>query len=304
MAQSGATPFQLQTAVEPVADAPGRYTVELTDDWNAPVIPHGGVVTSIGLRAMAQELADEGEALRSVSVVFAAQVVPGEVEADVTLLRKGRSMSQATATVRNVGAEAGHTSVAVFGRERPGWRFTELVMPEVPKPLECPSFRDEAPGDFVRRWQPSFWEHVEGRPAIGHAPWDEWDPGSSEKASWYRFDDTPRLPDGRIDPLALVTLCDTMPGAVGERMGPGLPVWLGPSADLTVHVLGAARSEWLLGHNHARFAGDGYASVEMALWDPDPAIGLVAYGTQMLFLSFPDGTPPGLEMPDSTAPGR
>jgi hypothetical protein len=29
----------------------------------------------------------------------------------------------------------------------------------------------------------------------------------------------------------------------------------------------------------------------MALWDPDPAIGLVAYGTQMMFFSFPDGPP-------------
>ena len=27
------------------------------------------------------------------------------------------------------------------------------------------------------------------------------------------------LDDGRLDPLAILTLCDTMPGAVGERMG-------------------------------------------------------------------------------------
>jgi len=44
-----------------------------------------------------------------------------------------------------------------------------------------------------------------------------------------------------------------------------------------------------VGHNRARHAGDGYASVEMELWDP--AHGLVAYATQMMFFSFPDGPP-------------
>ncbi len=48
-------------------------------------------------------------------------------------------------------------------------------------------------------------------------------------------------------------------------------------------------SPWLLGHNRAHHAGEGYASVEMELWDP--ALGLVAYATQMMFFSFPDGPP-------------
>ncbi len=54
-------------------------------------------------------------------------------------------------------------------------------------------------------------------------------------------------------------------------MGPGLPPWFGPSADLTVHILGTASSPWLLGHNRVRHAGDGYASEEMELWDPAAA---------------------------------
>ena len=94
---------------------------------------------------------------------------------------------------------------------------------------------------------------------------------------------------GRLDPLALVTLCDTMPGAIGERMGPGAPFWLPPSADLTVHLFGDAGPGWLLAHNRAHTAGDGYASVEMSLWDVER--GLVAYATQMMFFSFPDGPP-------------
>jgi hypothetical protein len=107
-----------------------------------------------------------------------------------------------------------------------------------------------------------------------------------------RFDDPPRRDDGTIDPLALVVLCDTMPGAVGEMTGPTPDPWFSPSVDLTVHLLDDARSEWLLGINTARWAGDGYASVDCALWDlGDDCRGeprLVAYATQLCFFTFLD----------------
>jgi hypothetical protein len=109
---------------------------------------------------------------------------------------------------------------------------------------------------------------------------------------WYRFDDPPFLDDGRLDPMALIVLADTMPGAMAERVGPSDRMWFGPSVDLTVHLLGDCRSPWVLGHNHARFAGDGYVSADMALWDcgvdgrADPQ--LVAYATQLFFLTFLD----------------
>ena len=68
---------------------------------------------------------------------------------------------------------------------------------------------------------------------------------------WYRFDDPPILEDGTFDPFALVTLCDTQPGAVGERMGRNVPMWIPPSVDLTVHLFGAPTSEWVLANNRA-----------------------------------------------------
>jgi len=286
----GTSAFALQTTPQPDPDAPGRYRAVVSDQWNAPVLPHGGVVTALALRAMAVELDAPEEPLRSVTTVFAAQVPPGPVEIDVTVLRRGRTMSQATATVRPVGARSGHTAVAVFGCARVGFEFTDVRFPQVPPPEECPSFRDPLPEGVTGFPRASFWERVESRVAVGHAPWHEWDPTSSERVYWYRFDDPPISDEGEWDPLALVALCDTMPGAVGERMGPAMPQWFGPSADLTVHILGRATSPWLLGHNRARHAGDGYASVEMELWDP--AGGIVAYATQMMFFSFREGIPP------------
>lgn len=280
--------FTRDTRVAMVAQ--GRYRAELNDEWSAPLLPQGGVVTALAVRAMAAELATPEQRLRSVSTVFAAQVRSGPIEIDVTVLRRGRSMSQLAAAVRSAGEEAGHTSIAVFGDARPGFEFTDLAPPAVPPAETCRSFRDPPPPGFATRMRFPYWDHVEGRPAIGHAPWDDWVPSTSERAYWYRFDDPPVVAGGLLDPCAVVTLCDTMPGAVSERMGPGQPLWLPPSADLTVHLLGDAGPGWLLAHNRARWAGDGYASTEISLWDPER--GLVAHATQMMFFSFPDGPPP------------
>jgi hypothetical protein len=81
---------------------------------------------------------------------------------------------------------------------------------------------------------------------MGHFPWGEWVPTTSETAGWLRFDEPPLTNDGVLDALALVAVCDMMNGTVRERNGPGQRTWFGPSADLTVHVLGEATSEWLL----------------------------------------------------------
>ena len=87
-----------------------------------------------------------------------------------------------------------------------------------------------------------------------------------------------------------MVLADTMPGAVGEKVGPTERDWFAPSIDLTVHLLDHCRSAWVLAHNRARFAGDGYASADMALWDcgedGTERPRLVAYATQLFLFSF------------------
>jgi acyl-CoA thioesterase len=121
-------------------------------------------------------------------------------------------------------------------------------------------------------------------------------PDRSDCAVWYRWDEPPRLPDGTLDPLALLTLCDTMPSSMRERMGPGQPAnWWAPSTDLTVHLLGESRSEWVLAHVRAHRAGEGYGSGELALWDPES--GLVAHATQVMFFTFPEPPTPDQLVP-------
>lgn len=283
------TATAFEHATTPVSDpaAAGVYRAVMTDGWNAPILPHGGITTVMALRAAAAELADPTQRLRTSTTVFAAQVPAGPVEIRVRVLRRGRSLSQVAVDLCPEGSEAGHHVVAAFGATRPGFELTDIEVPDVPAPEESRPFQAPDADEYPM----NFWENVEGRLALGGAWWEEgWQPTpTSDRACWYRYVDPPRRGDGTLDPLAIVALADTMPGAVFQRLGPDVPECFVPSVDLTVHLFRDSSAEWLLAHNRARYAGDGYASVEMCLWDSD--VGLVAYATQTMLFSFPDGPP-------------
>jgi acyl-CoA thioesterase len=293
--------FVDETAVRAVGD--GRYDGEVAEAWCLRPLPQGGIVTALALRAMAAELDDPDQRLRTLHTTFAAQVAAGPVEVDVEVLRRGRSMSHLRGEVHNPGAARGHLTTGIFGRARDGFAFTDLRPPAaVPPPEACPSYRGPLPPDaeaaLAALGPPPppmpFWDtRMEGRHALGHNFWEDYVPERAERAMWYRFDEPPFLDDGTLDPLALVVMADTMPGAVGERVGRSDRAWFAPSVDLTVHLLDECRSPWVLAHNRARHAGDGYASGDMALWDCGPdgtgTPRLVAYATQLFLFTFLDG---------------
>lgn len=231
-----------------------------------------------------------GQLLRSFHGVFAAPVPVGPVDIEVEVIRSGRSISQVQATVRAAGAEAGFAALAAFGHVRPGFGYTELAMPDVPGPEQCPSFRDPPPPESGWPDEPafSFWREVmEGRPALGHAPWDTSERGAAEVATWFRFEHFPVDEHGEFDQLALLVAADMMPSAVFEKLGSEEIGWFAPSVDLTVHLVGRPAGKWILNHNRAHYAGDGYASAESALWDPQGRDGptLLAWATQIMFFT-------------------
>jgi acyl-CoA thioesterase len=268
----------------------GCYDATIGDEWVLAMAPQGGVVAAIGARAMAAELGTD-QPLRSIHGVFASPVPHGPVVAEVQVLRRGRSMSQAQVTVRGPDAASGFTAVAVFGAERPGFTFTDAAPPVVPPPEECPSYRDPPPPESG--WEPrppfAFWSEVlDGRPALGHAPWDDSPRGAAEVATWFKFEQPPLGPDGGFDPLALLVAGDMMPSAVFEKVGfdPDRR-WFAPSIDLTLHLFGTPRPGWILVHNRAHHAGEGYAAAENLLWDPSGPDGpeLVGWASQQMFFT-------------------
>lgn len=278
--------FADDVVVEAAGD--GRYRAELPHSWDLFPLPQGGVVASFALRAAAAEVGEPAQLLRSATSVFAGQVAAGELEIEVAVLRRGRTATQVRSTVRNAGAASGVTAVAVFGAARDqGPSFVDVAPPPVPPPARCRSYRDPLPPG-VEPFDPvPFWTRVEGRAALGHAPWEEHEGATSDVATWLRFDDPPQGEDGTLDPLAVMTLADRMPGAVSERLGHRGEPWFAPSADLTVHLFAPLRTTWLLAHDRARWAGDGWASAETTLWDEERT--LVGYATQMMLFTTPAG---------------
>lgn len=266
----------------------GRYRAEVGHDWDVVKVLQGGVVAAVALRASAHELSDPDLALRTSTTVFAGQVAAGTLDVTVDVLRRGRSAAQVLATVRNPGSAAGISTTAVFGSARRGPSFVDVAPPDVPGPSECLSYRDAPSGVTIPGLGP-FWDRVDRRLAMGHPPWEEFEPASSDLATWLRFDEPPLTSAGSLDPLGVVVLADRIPGAIAERIGLTGPMWFAPSADLTVHLCEPAGSEWILAHDRARWAGDGWASIESTLWDEHRS--LVAYATQMVLFTYMDDQP-------------
>jgi len=284
--------FAEDTAVHRVDT--GRYRASLSSAWNLLPLPQGGVITAIAARAMATELDDGSQRLRSLHTTFVSQVTDGPLAVEVETLRRGRSMSHLRADVHNEGARSGHVTTAAYGSSRRGFSFDDLDPPAAPPPDQCASWRTPPPPGVEGFTPMPFWsEQVEGRTVHGHAPWEDFEPGRAETVMWYGFDETPWLDDGTVDPLAMVVLVDTMPGSIREKLGRLAPArWFSPSIDLTVHLFGPCRSPWVLARSRTRHADDGYASAEMAVWDCGTSgtetPRLVAYGTQGFVSTFPD----------------
>jgi acyl-CoA thioesterase len=266
-----------------VAGVPGRFTATISDAWRVMAAPIGGFVAALAVEGMARVLDDPSLRLRTVTSVFVAPVLVGPVEIDVTVLRRGRSVSQLSATVRNVGSTAGLTALAAFGASRTGFDFTDAVMPSVPEPLECPTWSQAMPSDFQMGHEPPpLWSStIESRLVQGRYPWEPFREGPATAMDWTRF---------AVDPVtdaqrraALCVLSDTMPSGLDAKVESDN--WFAPSVDLTTHVFADPTPGWILGSSSITLAGDGYASARIDLWDPVERR-LCATATQVMLFTF------------------
>ena len=274
--------FIADTRVESVGA--GLYRCDLSNRWNASVYPFGGVACAIALRAAQAELGASPQRLRSTTTVFVSPVPEGAIEIQVQRLRIGKSMSQLQATARAAGSrEGGLTLLAAYGQEREGFAFVDSEPPQAPPPEQCSLPEEPPPGS--RRFVANFFQQVETRLVRMHPSWKtDWTAGRAEAVRWMRYRRAPRLADGTLDPLALVAISDTMPPAIGQKLGPGFPFFFAPSCDLTVHCFESTREDWLLVRSRCRHAGDGYASAECEIWSRDRR--LLVYATQTMYLRF------------------
>jgi acyl-CoA thioesterase len=268
------------------ADRGGCYTAAAAEEWNAPIYPSGGVTTAIALRAMQTELDQPHQTLRSFSSMFVSTVPAGALEIDVERLRIGRRMSQLRGDLHGRGAgAAGHVVTAAFGEGREGFDFTYSAAPEVDEAESYPGLADPPAGYPV--FNAPFFQNVEVRRVRMFASFENnWDGGRAEAIRWIRYRSPPRLADGRIEPLSLIGLADTMPITISQYLGPGYPFFHAPSVDLSMRIFAETEDEWVLSRAVCHWAGDGYASAEITLWDTQRRI--LAHANQLMLVRFPD----------------
>lgn len=265
------------TAVHPDPSAPGCYTALLSPHWNY-LIPSGGVVMAVALRAMQAEL--PGLRPTSATAVFCSPVLDGHLQIRVTILRRGKSATQVRAGVTSErtlgGGGPGLEVTATFAADVDGPDGTFVAMPDTILPVAGtpPPSVDPVLIDVP------FFQNVEMRSAL-REPW-RGDARGPHEARWYRYLVPPRLPDGRIDPLAIPAIADTMPPGLRAALGADAPPFIAPSLDLTLHFLADTTSEWLCTAITCRYARGGRASADVEVWDE--AGRLVAFGTQVMLV--------------------
>ena len=280
------TPANLSVDTAPVRTGDGTYRVELPDSWNFR-FPSGGTLMTAALRAAQVELGEPELRIRSASTIFSSPIEVGTLDVAVRMIRRGGVAAQAHVSLRNAGASDGLEVLATFARTRnEGPVFVDAKRPDVPPPLETAVIKSPTP--VKKRWVPKIFRQMEARLADGHQ-WEgePWAPREARIVRWVRYRVPQRLDDGTYDPLSLPPIMDAMPPSTMQKLGPGFTPFVAPSLDLTVHFLKSITSDWVLTDTHTRYAGDGYGSASVHVWDE--AGNLVGYATQMwIFRKVPE----------------
>lgn len=271
--------------LSPNLNQAGLYHAELPGHWNAPIFPSGGVTSALAVKAMEQELGQSHQQIRTFQTMFVATLPPGPVDVHTRPLRIGKRMSQMQADLRPAGdQQTAHLVTAAFGESREGFDFNDCPAPDVDTPENYPGPAEVPAG--ARSFQAPFFQNIEQRRVKFFMSFEEgWEGGTAECVRWMRYKTEPRLADGRIDRLSLIGLADTMPAALGQFLGPGFPVFHAPSVDLTMRFFSDTEEEWTLARSRIHWAGDGYASGEVSLWDGQRR--LLAHATQLMLIRFP-----------------
>ncbi len=278
------------TAVKRLQAAPGWYTAQLPCNWNFRT-PSGGVLMTVAMRAMQEELNDPALRALSANTHFCSPVPEGPLEIRVEVLRHGNAAAQLRAQLSSLTTPGPGLEVsATFGRDRDGFDLIDAQPPQVPPPDQAKpiNFRGTSPG-----WVPPFFENFDTRLALGSPWWEQgWQASAARLARWYRYQVPQRLADGRFDPFAIPPIADTMPPALIQKLGPEHTPFHAPSLDLTIHFLEDTSADWLLTNVYARRARAGYATAECEIWDDRGR--LVAMSTQMMMIR---RVPEGVLMP-------
>lgn len=241
-----------------------RVEATLADRWRI-VYAQGGAVMAATLETALAAVRRDELALVSAVTTFHQPVRCDRVILDAIVLRSSRSSAQVRVELRPaVGDEAGPaaTTTAVLAAEQPGWPDLSdaPVPPVLATGLDLSGRRLAVPGlrgiNQVPFFDETQWQEVTTDPLV-----------ELEWHGWFRFA-RPPAHLGRSWPSPLLAVpadalgCSVVPSVrLADR-----PVFA-LSLQMSLHVLGPARSEWLALRSRGLHVVGGIATGLTSLWD-------------------------------------
>jgi len=266
--------YDAAIAVEPLAA--GLYRADLEPGWKVGGGLNGGYLLSVIANAIKADTLEAGHPdPYTISAYYLSPTVAGPATITVRTMRQGRGTTTVAATLSQSSEDGTQvvdriTALATFGDldRIDGDIRTTATPPELP-PIEQCVLTSNAPPDlkafipmldrFAMHVDPASTGFISGNPS-----------GNTFIQAWFE------LVDQRpIDPIALLTVVDTMPPVTFEM---GLPGWA-PTLELTVHVRATpAPGPLRIRHETRNYAG-GFFEEDAEVWDSDGR--LVAQSRQL-----------------------
>ncbi|MCB0971183.1 MAG: thioesterase family protein [Acidimicrobiales bacterium] len=263
--------FDRATAVDEIA--PGTYRGDVDAGFTVGPKPNGGYLVAMAVRAMRHALAAAGSGHAdplATTTHFVGAPDPGPVDLEVTVLRTGRSASQARAVITQDGAPCVDV-VATLGtlRTDPAPAAWQAAAPFPVAPAEaCTRLPAEPPGAAFRV---SIMDRAEARLDPETLGWALGQPdGRGDLRGWISF------ADGRpTDPLGMLFFLDALPPATFSVVRTG---WV-PTLSLTTYLRAAPGPGPLRIRQRAQAIDDGRVDEVCELWDDHGR--LVGHATQL-----------------------
>lgn len=233
------------------------YVAELAAGWEIGGGINGGLMLAMLGNALGQALrGDRRLDPFAVSGYYLSPGVAGPAEVTVQVLRAGRSMSTASASLRQGSAER-LRALATYGDLDAfvGEVRTSASRPDIPVPERCVT-AEHAPPDMPR---PPILDRLDLRLDPAHAGWVAGRPsGVGAMRGWLR------MADGREpDPSLLLFAVDALPPVTFDL---GLFGWA-PTLELTVHIRARPAPGWLLVAAHTVNVAGGFFEEDAEVWD-------------------------------------
>ncbi len=264
------TKFDDDTALTPLGD--GRFAGRISPDWSIVRGANGGHIAAILLRGVVMEVDDAAREPRSLTVHFARVPRDEPFEVFANIERTGRTTANVSARfVQDDKLIA--MGIAVVSTPQSGPEFSDLAMPEVPRPDAIDAVADRQDFPFGRQF--------DFRRALGPDIGETSD--VAEIGVWMRLRE-----HQPVDHIVATQLMDAFAPAVFAKLGTGGGGAGVPTIEMTYHfreslpVADQPPDAWHLGIYRTHTARGGFIEEDGWLWNERGV--LVAQSRQLALL--------------------